>query len=67
MFLVQMVTRLGDGLGFLKNVNPVELFDAYGLAAASGEAVVQAAMLAAAGAALFVAGAVAFCRRDFNV
>ena len=32
-FLMQMISQVGDKFEFLKNVNPLTLFDYYGLAA----------------------------------
>lgn len=67
MFLIEMVTQVGEGLELLQDVNPVSLFDPYALAAASVDAAWHAAILAVVGLALFALGAVAFCRRDFDV
>lgn len=38
-FLMQMVSQVGDKFEFLKNVNPLTLFDYYGLAAGDASAV----------------------------
>lgn len=67
MFLAKMAAQVGKGLEFLQDANPVTLFDPYGLAAMSGDAALDAAILAVVGLALLAVGAAVFCRRDFDV
>lgn len=66
-FLMQMVSQIGDKFEFLKNVNPLTLFDYYGLAAGDASAVGGTAVLAASAAVLFAAAVGVFGRRDLSI
>ncbi len=66
-FLLQMVTQISDELEFLNNINPVMLFDPYGLASGEGQAILGAVALAAMGVILLVIGIVTFSRRDLSI
>lgn len=66
-FLMQMVAQVGDKFEFLKNVNPLTLYDYYGLAANDSTAIGQAVVLAAVGVVLFVVAAIVFDRRDLSI
>lgn len=66
-FLMQMVSQVGDKFAFLKNVNPLTLFDYYGLAAADASATGGAIALAVMGVALFAVAVAVFDRRDLSV
>lgn len=66
-FLMQMVSQVGDKLEFLENVNPLTLFDCYGLAAGESEAALGAAALAVMGVVLFAAAVAVFGRRDLSI
>ena len=66
-FLMQMVSQAGDKFEFLKNVNPLTLFDYYGLAAGDASAVGRAIALAAGAVALFAAAVAVFDRRDLSI
>lgn len=66
-FLMQMVSQAGDKFEFLQNVNPLALFDYYGLAANEGSAIAGAAALAAMGVALFAAAVAVFDRRNLSI
>ena len=66
-FLMQMVSQAGDKFEFLKNVNPLTLFDYYGLAAGDASAVGGAIALAAGAVALFAAAVAVFDRRDLSI
>ena len=66
-YLVQMAAQVGDKFEFLKNVNPLTLYDAYGLAANDSGAAVGAVVLVVLGVALFAAGITVFDRRDLSV
>ncbi|WP_080801270.1 ABC transporter permease subunit [Arabiibacter massiliensis] len=66
-FLMQMVSQVGDKFEFLENVNPLTLFDYYGLAANESGAVAGAAALAALGLALFAAAIAVFARRNLSI
>ncbi|AEB07764.1 hypothetical protein Corgl_1665 [Coriobacterium glomerans PW2] len=65
--LMQMISQVGDRFEFLKNVNPLTLFDCYGLAAADGASIAHAALLGAGGIALLGVAIVVFDRRDLDV
>lgn len=66
-FLMQMASKVGDKFEFLDNVNPLTLFDYYGLAAGDASAVGGAIALAAAAVALFGAAVVVFDRRNLSI
>ena len=66
-FLMQMVAKVGDKLEFLDKVNPLTLFDYYGLAAGESAAYGSAGALLALGVALFAAAVVVFDRRDLSI
>ncbi len=66
-FLMQMVSQVGDKFEFLRNVNPLTLFDPYGLAAGESLALGQAAVLGIAGIVLFAAAVAVFDRRDLSI
>ena len=66
-FLMQMVSQVGDKFEFLENVNPLTLFDYYGLAAGDASAVGGAIALAASAVALFAAAVAVFDRRDLSI
>lgn len=66
-FLMQMASKVGDKFEFLDNVNPLTLFDYYGLAAGDASAVGGAIALAAAAVALFAAAVVVFDRRNLSI
>lgn len=66
-FLMQMLSQAGDKLEFLENVNPLMLFDYYGLAAGEGEAALGAAALAVIGVALFTVAVAVFNRRNLSI
>ena len=65
-FLMQMISQVGDKFEFLKNVNPLTLFDYYGLAAGDASAVGGAIALAVGAVALFAVAVAAFDRRDLR-
>lgn len=66
-FLMQMVSQVGDKFEFLKSINPLSLFDYYGLAAGEASAVGGAVALAVAAVALFAAAVAVFDRRDLSI
>ena len=66
-FLMQMVSKVGDKFEFLQNINPLTLFDYYGLAAGDASAVGGAVALAASAVALFAAAVVVFDRRNLSI
>ena len=66
-FLMQMISQVGDKFEFLKNVNPLTLFDYYGLAAGDASAVGGAIALAVGAVALFAVAVAAFDRRDLSI
>ncbi|RDB63116.1 hypothetical protein C1878_04400 [Gordonibacter sp. 28C] len=66
-FLMQMASQVGDKFEFLENVNPLTLFDYYGLAAGDASAVGGAVALAAGAAVLFAAAVAVFDRRDLSI
>lgn len=66
-FLMQMASKVGDKFEFLDNVNPLTLFDYYGLTAGDASAVGGAIALAAAAVALFAAAVVVFDRRNLSI
>lgn len=66
-FLMQMASQVGDKFEFLKYANPLTLFDPYGLASADASALGGAAILAAAGIALFVLAIALFDRRNLSI
>ena len=66
-FLMQMASKVGDKFEFLDNVNPLTLFDYYGLAAGDASAVGGAIALAAAAVALFAAAVLVFDRRNLSI
>ena len=66
-FLMQMVSQVGDKFEFLKNVNPLTLFDYYGLAAGDASAVGGAIALTVGAVALFAVAVAAFDRRDLSI
>lgn len=66
-FLMQMASKVGDKFEFLDNVNPLTLFDYYGLAAGDASAMGGAIALAAAAVALFAAAVVVFDRRNLSI
>lgn len=65
--LMGLMAAVGEGLGWLANLSPFSLYDAYGLAAGEGGAVAGSVGLLGASAAFFSIGTAAFCRRDFSV
>lgn len=66
-FLMQMVSKVGDKFEFLENVNPLTLFDYYGLAAGDAPAAGGAIVLGTAAVVLFAAAIAVFDRRDLSV
>lgn len=66
-FLMQMASQVGDKFEFLKNVNPLTLFDYYGLAAGEASAAGGVVTLAASAVALFAAAVVVFDRRNLSI
>lgn len=66
-FLMHMVSQVGDRFDFLKNINPLTLFDYYGLAADEASATGGAIILAVGAIALFVAAVAVFDRRDLSI
>ena len=66
-FLMQMVAQVGDRFEFLDSINPLMLYDAYGLAAGEGSAFAGASALLVAGVALFAIAAAVFNRRDLSL
>ena len=65
---MQMISQVGDKFEFLKNVNPLTLFDvATGLAAGDASAVGGAIALAVGAVALFAVAVAAFDRRDLSI
>ena len=66
-FLVQMVSKVGDKFEFLQNINPLTLFDYYGLAAGDASAVSGTVALAASAVVLFAAAVVVFDRRNLSI
>lgn len=66
-FLMQMASKVGDKFEFLENVNPLTLFDYYGLAEGDASAAGGAIALAVGAAALFAAAVAAFDRRDLSI
>ena len=66
-FLMQMISQVGDKFEFLKNVNPLTLFDYYGLAAGDASAVGGAIALAVGAVALFAVAVAACDRRDLSI
>ena len=66
-FLMQMMAQLGEDLEFLDAVNPLTLFDAYGLAAGEASATGGAVALAVAGIALLSIAVAVFARRDLSI
>lgn len=66
-FLMQMASKVGDKFEFLDSINPLTLFDYYGLAAGDASAVGGAIALAAAAVALFAAAVVVFDRRNLSI
>ncbi|BAK43423.1 ABC transporter permease subunit [Eggerthella sp. YY7918] len=66
-FLMQMVAQVGDKFEFLNTVNPLTLYDAYGLAANEASATTGAVILAVAGVVLFVLAIAVFSRRNLSI
>lgn len=66
-FLMQMASQVGDKFEFLKNINPLTLFDYYDLAAGDASAVGGAIALAVGAVALFAVAVAAFDRRDLSI
>ncbi|RDB54553.1 hypothetical protein C1879_11865 [Paraeggerthella hongkongensis] len=66
-FLMQMVAKVGDKLAFLDKVNPLALFDSYGLATSDASAYAGSAILLALGIALFALAIGVFNRRDLSI
>ena len=66
-FLMQMVSQVDDDFEFLENINPLTLFDYYGLAASDASAIGGAVVLAMSAVALFAAAVAVFTRRDLSV
>ena len=66
-FLMQMAAGVGDKFEFLNNVNPLTLFDCYGLAAGEAGAWGGAGVLLALGVALFAVAVAVFDRRDLSI
>lgn len=66
-FLMQMVSKVGDKFEALENVNPLTLFDYYGLAAGEASAIGGAVALAASAVVLFAAAVAVFDRRDLSI
>ncbi len=67
LFLMQMIAQTSKELEVLNTVNPLMLFDPYGLAAGEMQAIGGAVMLCALGMALFAVGTVVFSRRDLSL
>ena len=63
-FLIQMVAQIGEDLEDLANATFFTLFDPYGLADASNEAIAHAGILGVAGLALIAVAILVFHRRD---
>ena len=66
-FLMQMVSQVDDDFELLESINPLTLFDYYGLAASDASAAWGAAALAVSAVALFTAAVTVFTRRDLSV
>lgn len=66
-FLMQMISQVGDKFEFLKNINPLTLFDYHGLGAGDASAVGGAIALAASAVVLFAAAVAVFGRRDLSI
>ena len=67
LFLMQMVGQAGDKFEWLKDANPLMLYDATGLAASEDAAIGGAVALGVVGIVLFAAAVVVFDRRDLSV
>lgn len=66
-FLMQMVGQAGDKFEWLKDVNPLMLYDATGLAASEDGAIGGAVALGVVGVVLFAAAVAVFDRRNLSV
>lgn len=66
-FLVQMVSNAGDKFEFLKDINPLTLFDPTGLSTADGGALGGAVALGVAGLVMFGLAVAVFDRRDLSM
>ena len=66
-FLMQMVAQVGEKFEFLKNINPLTLFDYYGLAAGDASAVGGAVALGVTAVVLFTAAIAVFDRRNLSI
>lgn len=66
-FLMKMAAEISDRIDFLDSINPLSMFDGYGLVAGSTSAGVEAMTLAAGGGVLFVIAIVVFAHRDLNI
>ena len=65
--LMGLAASTGEGLEWLASASPFSLYDAYGLAAGEGEAVLGSLALLGASAVFFAAALAAFCHRDFSL
>lgn len=66
-FLMQMVSQVGEKFEFLENVNPLSLFDYYGLAVSEASAAGGAVALAVGAVVLFAAAVAVFDRRNLSL
>lgn len=66
-FLMQMMSTVSDNLEFLEKVNPLTLFDYYGLAAGETAAYGGAAALLILGIGLFAAAIAVFNKRNLSI
>ena len=66
-YLLQMIGSVSEEARQWLDFTPFSLYDAYGLAAGEGSAMVATGGLAVVGVALFAVGMWAFCRRDLSV
>jgi ABC-2 type transport system permease protein len=65
--LIQMASQVGDKFEKLKYINPLTLFDPYGIAARDEESILMFLALYAGGILLYSAGILIFSRKDLPV
>ncbi len=66
-FLMQMISDVSEDLSFLNNLNPLTLFDYFGLAAGETSAFVSAFTLLGLSVVLFSAAIIVFSRKDLSI
>ena len=66
-YLILMLANMGGKLESLQYATFYSLFDAYGLAAGEGTALLMAAILLAAAILLYSLAVIIFCRRDLHI